>query len=62
MLAATGCTRDTAGRYTLIDMHVPPGDGPQPHRHAVEEMFVRVESLAARFRTASARQRRTTPP
>jgi len=23
---------DTAGRYTLIDMHVPPGGGPPPHR------------------------------
>jgi len=24
---------DTAGKYTLIDMHVPPGGGPPPHRH-----------------------------
>jgi hypothetical protein len=24
---------DTAGRFTLIDMHVPPGGGPPPHRH-----------------------------
>jgi hypothetical protein len=24
---------DTAGRYTLIDMHVPAGGGPPPHRH-----------------------------
>jgi quercetin dioxygenase-like cupin family protein len=31
--------RDTAGRYTLIDMHVPPGGGPPPHRHDFEEMF-----------------------
>jgi quercetin dioxygenase-like cupin family protein len=30
---------DTAGRYTLIDMHVPPGGGPPPHRHDFEEMF-----------------------
>src|SRR6185437_4747558 len=29
---------DTAGRYTLIDMHVPPGGGPPPHRHDFEEM------------------------
>ena len=29
----------TAGRYTLIDMHVPPGGGPPPHRHDFEEMF-----------------------
>jgi quercetin dioxygenase-like cupin family protein len=30
---------DTAGAYTLIDMHVPPGGGPPPHRHDFEEMF-----------------------
>ena len=30
---------DTAGRYTLIDMYVPPGGGPPPHRHDFEEMF-----------------------
>ena len=30
---------DTAGRYTPIDMHVPPGGGPPPHRHDFEEMF-----------------------
>jgi quercetin dioxygenase-like cupin family protein len=30
---------DTAGRYSLIDMHVPPGGGPPPHRHDFEEMF-----------------------
>jgi quercetin dioxygenase-like cupin family protein len=30
---------DTAGRYCLIDMHVPPGGGPGPHRHDFEEMF-----------------------
>jgi quercetin dioxygenase-like cupin family protein len=30
---------DTAGRYCLIDMHVPPGGGPAPHRHDFEEMF-----------------------
>ena len=30
---------DTAGRYTLIDMHVPPGGGPPAHRHDFEEMF-----------------------
>jgi quercetin dioxygenase-like cupin family protein len=29
----------TAGRYTLIDMLVPPGGGPPPHRHDFEEMF-----------------------
>ena len=31
--------RDTAGRYCLIDMHVPPGGGPPPHRHDFEESF-----------------------
>ena len=31
--------RDTDGKYTLIDMHVPPGGGPPPHRHDFEEMF-----------------------
>jgi quercetin dioxygenase-like cupin family protein len=31
--------QDTAGRYALIDMHVPPGGGPPPHRHDFEEMF-----------------------
>jgi quercetin dioxygenase-like cupin family protein len=30
---------DTAGCYTLIDMHVPPGGGPPPHRHDFEETF-----------------------
>jgi quercetin dioxygenase-like cupin family protein len=30
---------ETDGKYTLIDMHVPPGGGPPPHRHDFEEMF-----------------------
>jgi quercetin dioxygenase-like cupin family protein len=30
---------DTAGRFCLIDMHVPPGGGPPPHRHDFEESF-----------------------
>ena len=34
---------ETAGRYTLIDMHVPPGGGPPPHRHDFEEMFTVLE-------------------
>ena len=29
----------SAGRYGLIDMHIPPGGGPPPHRHDFEEMF-----------------------
>ncbi|USQ71711.1 cupin domain-containing protein [Roseomonas mucosa] len=31
--------RDTNGRYCLIDMLVPDGSGPPPHRHDFEEMF-----------------------
>ena len=31
--------QDTGGKYPLIDMHVPPGGGPPPHRHDFEEMF-----------------------
>jgi quercetin dioxygenase-like cupin family protein len=38
---------DTAGRYTLIDMHVPPGGGPPPHRHDFEEMFTVLEGEVA---------------
>jgi quercetin dioxygenase-like cupin family protein len=34
---------DTGGRYTLIDMHVPAGGGPPPHRHDFEEMFTVLE-------------------
>jgi quercetin dioxygenase-like cupin family protein len=30
---------DTGGRYCLIDMHIPAGGGPPPHRHDFEEMF-----------------------
>ncbi len=42
---------DTAGRYTLIDMHVPPGGGPPPHRHDFEEMFSVLEGeIEATFR------------
>jgi quercetin dioxygenase-like cupin family protein len=35
--------KDTAGRYCLIDMLVPPGGGPGPHRHDYEEMFTLLE-------------------
>jgi quercetin dioxygenase-like cupin family protein len=31
--------RDTNGRYALIDMLIPAGGGPPPHRHDFEEMF-----------------------
>ncbi|MDP9256899.1 MAG: cupin domain-containing protein [Actinomycetota bacterium] len=34
---------DTAGRFTLIDMLVPPGGGPPPHRHDFEETFTILE-------------------
>ena len=33
----------TAGRYALVDMHIPPGGGPDPHRHACEELFLVTE-------------------
>jgi quercetin dioxygenase-like cupin family protein len=32
-------TEATAGKYCLIDMLIPPGGGPPPHRHDFEEMF-----------------------
>lgn len=34
---------DTDGRYCLVDMHVPPGGGPPPHRHDFEESFTVLE-------------------
>ncbi|HXO96147.1 MAG TPA: cupin domain-containing protein [Chthoniobacterales bacterium] len=34
---------DTDGRYCLIDMHIPPGGGPPPHRHDFEESFTLLE-------------------
>ena len=50
---------DTAGRLCLIDMHIPPGGGPPPHRHDFEETFTLLEGeLTFTFRgqtsTASA--------
>ncbi len=43
--------KDTAGRYCLIDMHVPPGGGPPPHRHDFEESFTVLEgAIEATFR------------
>jgi quercetin dioxygenase-like cupin family protein len=35
--------KDTAGRFCLIDMYVPPGGGPPPHRHDFEETFILLE-------------------
>ena len=62
---------DPEGKYTLIDMHVPPGGGPPPHRYDFEEMFivldgeVRVtsaENIVARAgQTTKCRPTRRTP-
>ncbi len=42
---------DTDGRYCLIDMLVPPGGGPAPHRHDFEESFILLEGeIEATFR------------
>ena len=42
---------DTNGRYCLIDMHIPPGGGPPPHRHDFEETFTLLEGeMEATFR------------
>jgi quercetin dioxygenase-like cupin family protein len=43
--------KDTAGHFCLIDMHIPPGGGPPPHRHDFEETFTVLEGeLEATFR------------
>jgi quercetin dioxygenase-like cupin family protein len=34
---------DTADRFCLVDMHIPPGGGPAPHRHDFEETFILLE-------------------
>jgi quercetin dioxygenase-like cupin family protein len=42
---------DTAGRFCVIDMHIPPGGGPPPHRHDFEETFIILEGqIATTFR------------
>jgi quercetin dioxygenase-like cupin family protein len=47
--------KETAGRYSLIDMLVPPGGGPPPHRHDFEEMFTVLEGeIEVTFRGANA--------
>ena len=44
-------SEDTAGRYSLIDMYVPPGGGPPAHRHDCEESFTVLEGeIEATFR------------
>ncbi|HTY85242.1 MAG TPA: cupin domain-containing protein [Silvibacterium sp.] len=41
----------TAGRFCVIDMHVPPGGGPPPHRHDFEETFILLRGqMEATFR------------
>ncbi len=41
----------TAGRFCLIDMHIPPGGGPGPHRHDFEETFILLQGeMVATFR------------
>jgi len=35
--------KDTNGRFCVIDMYVPPGGGPPPHRHDFEETFIVLE-------------------
>jgi quercetin dioxygenase-like cupin family protein len=41
----------TAGRFSVIDMHIPPGGGPPPHRHDFEETFILLEGeIEATFR------------
>ncbi len=45
--------KDTAGRFCLIDMHIPPGGGPPPHRHDFEETFILLDGeIEATFRGA----------
>ncbi len=42
---------DTAGRFCVIDMFIPPGGGPPPHRHDFEETFILLEGeIEATFR------------
>ena len=42
---------DTDGRFCVIDMHIPPGGGPPPHRHDFEETFYLLEGeMEATFR------------
>src|SRR5450432_2394193 len=45
--------KDTAGRFCLIDMYVPPSGGPPPHRHDFEETFSILEGeIEVTFRGA----------
>jgi quercetin dioxygenase-like cupin family protein len=41
----------TGGRFCVIDMHIPPGGGPPPHRHDFEETFILLQGeVEATFR------------
>ena len=41
----------TAERFCVIDMYIPPGGGPPPHRHDFEETFILLEGqMEATFR------------
>jgi mannose-6-phosphate isomerase-like protein (cupin superfamily) len=49
---------DTSGRFSVIDMHIPPGGGPPLHRHDFEETFVILEGeIEATFRGQKMRVR-----
>src|SRR5450432_3375855 len=42
---------DTKGRFCVVDMHIPPGGGPGPHRHEFEETFIVLDGeIEATFR------------
>jgi quercetin dioxygenase-like cupin family protein len=42
---------ETVGKFCVIDMHIPPGGGPPPHRHDFEETFIILEGeMEATFR------------
>ena len=50
--------QQTAGRYSLIDMLVPPGGGPPLHRHDFEEMFAVIDGeIELTFRGQTQRAR-----
>ena len=43
--------KDTNERFCVIDMHIPPGGGPGPHRHDFEETFILLDGeIEATFR------------
>jgi mannose-6-phosphate isomerase-like protein (cupin superfamily) len=49
----TVASEDTGDRFCVVDMHVPPGGGPGPHRHDFEETFVVLEGeIEVTFRGA----------